>query len=61
MNYKFSYINFFVKERETEQPLITGQYKGDFFYVLHNLLELHFSYCFKTSSIKVWHQRLEHL
>jgi hypothetical protein len=31
MNYKFSYINFCVKEWETEQPLITGQYKGDFF------------------------------
>ena len=31
MNNKFSYINFCVKEWVTEQPLITGQYKGDFF------------------------------
>jgi hypothetical protein len=57
MNCEFSNIDFCVKKQKTRQLLITGRHKGDL-YILYNSPELHFSYCFKTELVEVWHQLL---
>jgi hypothetical protein len=59
VNYEFSNVDFCVKERKTEQPVITGTRKGDL-YILPTSPELYFSTTFRTGSAEVWHQCLGH-
>ena len=57
MNYEFANVDFYVKERQTGLPMITGRHKGNL-YVLPNSPELYFSHCFKSDFVDIWHQCL---
>ena len=47
VNCKFSNVDFCIKERQTEQPVITGWRKGDL-YTLSTMSELYFSNRFRS-------------
>ncbi|KAF9681652.1 hypothetical protein SADUNF_Sadunf05G0024300 [Salix dunnii] len=66
VNCEFSNRDFYVKERETGQPVMRGRRKGDLYVlptspdVLPTSPELYFSHRYKSTSAEVWHQRLGH-